>query len=97
MNNQGKDAYIKSKVASSNATVTPTTKKATEDAISGKFDPPSSERGGNSALGATIGMFLGGPAGLLIGGGIGASVESNESKEYKEVYKKTTELLEKTK
>lgn len=87
--------YIKDQVDKHNSEISPTTQKAVDDAIKGVYEPPKSERAGNTVVGALVGV-IGGPLGMIVGAGIGASTESKERKEYDEVHEKTKEELKKT-
>jgi hypothetical protein len=95
MNKEAQEEYIKSKIDKHNSEISETTEKAVNDAISGVYDPPKSERAENAGWGALVGV-LGGPLGIIIGAGIGAATENEDRVEYDKVHEKAKEELKKT-
>ena len=95
MNKEKQEEYIKNQVDNRNSEISSTSEKAVKDALDGVYDPPKSERAGNTGVGALIGI-IGGPLGVIVGAGIGAATESKERLEYDEVHGKTKEEFKKT-
>jgi hypothetical protein len=95
MNKEKQDQYVKDQVNQHNSEISPTTQKAVDDAIKGVYEPPMSERGENTVFGALVGV-IGGPLGIIVGAGLGASTESAVREEYDYAYGKAKAELKRT-